>query len=295
MNAQLNAVAESQGQWSATANALKKSHENARRAVFVLSTAAAAMAAVSSQLDDRPRQVLAIVSTVCMAIVTVLTARMLDSKRSQAWVRARAASEGLKREGFRHAAQAAPYDNPATRDALLRTEAQKIETEVDDLIGFRAASGPSSNPRDLLTPSEYIERRPTHQFKNFYEPKATAAQAAATKMRTIEFMLAIATTVITAAMAVVDKETMFGGFDVVALTAVLTTLSGAIVAYIEASRYDFTVQSYRSTARRLKDEVNNPPPNAQPGTPEWSAFVDRCESILREENTGWIAKFSKPV
>jgi hypothetical protein len=294
MNAQLNAVAESQGQWSATANALKKSHENARRAVFALSTIAALLAAVSSQ-PNQPRQMLAITSTICMALVTFLTARMLDSKRSQGWVRARAASEGLKREAYRHAAQAAPYDEPdaAANDAKLRAERQKIENDVDDLIGLRLPSGNSSNPRDLITPAEYIARRPVAQIQKFYEPKANQAQKAAARMRAIEFSLAIVTTVITAVMSVVNKK--IGDFDVVALIAVLTTLSGAIIAYIEASRYDFTVQTYRSTARRLRDEVDNAPANPEPRTPEWSAFVDRCESILREENTGWIAKFSKSV
>jgi len=98
MNNQLKAVAERQGQWSATADALKKAYEKARLTVFVLSTTAALLAAVSSQNDGRPRQVLAIVSTICMALVTFLTARLLDSKHSQGWVRAPAASEALKRE-----------------------------------------------------------------------------------------------------------------------------------------------------------------------------------------------------
>ena len=294
MSTQLEAVAVSQGQWSATAGALKTSYERARMTVFALSTSAALLAAVSSQIDGTPRRALAIVSTICMALVTFLTARLLDSKRAQGWVRARAASEALKREAYRCAAQAAPYDDPATRDSLLRAETRKIEADVDDLIGERLPAGPSSIPRALLTPQEYMERRISNQISKFFEPKANESQAAARKMRVIEFSLAVATTVITAAMSVLAKHT-FGAFDVVALTAVLTTLSGAIIAYVEASRYDFTVQSYRATARRLRDELSNPPADPQPGTPAWSAFVERCEAILREENSSWIAKFSKPA
>lgn len=294
MSKQLEAVADVQGQWSATADALKRSYERARVTVFVLSTLAALLAAVSSQTDGTLRQAFAIASTISMAVVTFLTARLLGSNRSQGWIRARAASEALKREAYRYAAQAAPYDDAGARDGLLRAEVQKIETEVDDLLGERLPSGRSSVPRDLLTPPEYMERRVANQITRFFEPKAAASQVAARKMQAIEFTLAVITTVITAAMSVVDKDA-FGSFDLVALTAVLTTLSGAIVAYIEASRYNFTAQTYRATARRLRDELNNAPADLQPGGPSWSAFVERCEGILREENNSWIAKFSKPA
>jgi hypothetical protein len=294
MSTQLETVAESQGQWSATATALKKSYERARLMVFGLSTSAALLAAISSQAEQTPRRVLAIASTICMALVTFLTVRLLDSKHTQGWVRVRAASEALKREAYRYAAQAAPYDSADTRDALLQTEVRKIENEIEDFLGARKPAGPSSVPRNPISPQEYIDARVKNQISKFFEPKATQAQAAARKMRTIEFALAMATTVITAIMSVVDKHT-FGSFDVVALTAVFTTLSGAIIAYIEASRYDFTVQSYRATARRLRDELTNQPANPQPGTPAWSEFVERCEAILREENNSWIAKFSKPA
>ena len=71
--------------------------------------------------------------------------------------------------------------------------------------------------------------------------------------------------------------------DLAALTAVLTTLGGAILAHVEASRYDFLVMTYRATGRRLQDRKDGP---QQP----WSAFVSDCENILAAENTSWIAK-----
>ena len=107
-------------------------------------------------------------------------------------------------------------------------------------------------------------------------------------------MLALSTTIITAVVGVTEKENLFQGFDLVALTAVFTTLAGMILSYIEASRYDFIVSSYRATARRLRDVANNPPASPQPGTPAWSAFVEQCEAILQDQNNSWIAKFSKP-
>jgi hypothetical protein len=158
MDKQLEAVAESQSKWSATADALEKTYERTRMIVFVLSTLGALLAAISSQQDGQPRTTLAIVSAVCFAVVSFLTARLLGSRHAQALVRARAASEAMKREAYKYAAQAAPYDDQAARGARLRTEVQKIEADVDDLISEQAPEGPSSLPRDIITPQEYIDR-----------------------------------------------------------------------------------------------------------------------------------------
>ena len=292
MDKQFQALAESQGRWSATANSLRASYRNARLVVFGLSIAAALLASISSQQPEgTARTALATTSAVCLAIVSFVTARLLDTGHATAWVRARAAAEALKREGYKSAARAAPYDDPATSADRLRQETQKIETDVDDLVGLQEASGRSTLPTNVIAPADYITQRVASQI-DFYEKKAIHSQAAARNLRRIEFVLALATTINTAVVGILPKRS-FGGFDLVALTAVLTTLSGAIVAHLEASRYDFTVASYRAAARRLKDQLNNPPPNAQPGTAEWSAFVDRCETIMSTENHGWLAKFSK--
>jgi hypothetical protein len=54
---------------------------------------------------------------------------------------------------------------------------------------------------------------------------------------------------------VIGKSLPLAGinFDVAALTAVLTTVSGAVLAHIEGSRYQHLITSYLATARRLED------------------------------------------
>lgn len=292
MSTALETVAQSQGQWSETANVLKAGYERIRSIVFALSTIAALLAAVSSQLDGRPRQVLAVMSTVCMGLVSFLASRLLDATHSQAWVRARAASEALKQHAYRRAALAAPYDDAATADALLTTEAGKILSDVDDLSIHRAETGPSSAPTKPIAPADYIAKRVQDQAQ-WHERKATQARASAGKWRAIEFTLALLTAVITAVAGALAKDQL-GPFDFVALTAVLTTVSGAILAFVEASRYDFIVSTYRATARRLRVEETSTPSGATPPSPEWSSFVDRCERILQEQNNSWVAKFGRP-
>ncbi|HTF01150.1 MAG TPA: hypothetical protein VK621_21265, partial [Bradyrhizobium sp.] len=44
-------------------------------------------------------------------------------------------------------------------------------------------------------------------------------------------------------------------FDFAAFTAVLTTVAGAVLAHVEASRFDFLVTTYLATARGLRTGV----------------------------------------
>jgi hypothetical protein len=101
-------------------------------------------------------------------------------------------------------------------------------------------------------------------------------------------VLALAATLITAAASVTPKVNLIFGvqFDIAALTAVLTTIAGAVLAHIEASRFDFLVTTYVAAARHLEDRGNGP-------NDPWSDFVTDCERILEAENNSWIAKWTK--
>ncbi len=143
----LDETANRQAVWSSTANRLKATYDRARQVTFALSIAAALLATVASQLEDKPRLYLSVTSAVMLGLVSFLSARLLSNARAAAWVRARAASEALKREGFKFAASAAPYDDPATRDDRLNDERERIERDLEDLLGEAVpASGEGSVP-----------------------------------------------------------------------------------------------------------------------------------------------------
>jgi hypothetical protein len=120
----------------------------------------------------------------------------------------------------------------------------------------------------------------------WYNGKADDYAAIAKRLRLAELILAAAATLITALAGVTSTSFLGIRFDATAFTAVLTTLAGAVLAHVEASRYDFLVMTYRATARRLEDRGNRP---QQP----WSDFVNDCENILSAENASWIAKWTK--
>jgi len=291
----LEEMADRQGVWSATANNLKSNLNRARWITFVLSVLGALLAAIASQVDEAPRFYLAIGGALLLAVVSFLTGRLMGSEHISTWVRARAASEALKREAFKFAAWAAPYDETAHRVQRLNEERERIERDVDDLLDQAVAAGPGRTPTTDITPDEYVQTRARYQATDFYEPRAEVYRRAAVRLRRLEFGLSIAATIATAIVAVAGKDPAGLGFDFIALTAVLTTVAGAILAHIEASRYEFFVTSYRAAARRLRNELASAVQIPAAPSTEWSAFVTRCETIISEENNNWVAKWSKPA
>jgi len=295
MEQKLEWLAQLQGRWSATANQLKSLYERVRWITFGLSILGALAAAVASQYQGDTRQGLAVASAVLIGVGTILTKRFLGTDKAIEWVRARAASEALKRIGYLYASLAAPYDDAATRDALLKKEVDRIEAEAADLLAKQAPGRRGSLPAGALDIAGYIEKR-VKQQADWYQGAADKYHAQAASLRRIEFVLALVTAVLTFAVGAVTKQWLLEHtkFDWVALTAVLTTISGAILAHIEASRYDFLVVNYRATERRLRSELVDAPLAAGQPSAEWSAFVERCESAMTQENGSWVARFSKP-
>jgi hypothetical protein len=295
----LDTVADRQAGWSVTANKLKAGIDRARWAVFIFSVLGALLATLASQLGPLagatlgaaadPRTWIAIAGALSLATATFFTQRLLGQEHITGWVRARAISEALKREAYKFAAGAAPYDQ-ANAESLLNAERQKIEDDGDDLIATLVSNpGTDSVPRSPLTLKQYVERRVDGQIK-FYNKRAGTYRTTATWLRRTEFGLALAATLITAIAGVTGKSTHIFGvqFDIAALTAVLTTIAGAVLAHVEASRFDFLVTTYLATARRLEDRKDG---SHEP----LSALVNDCENIIATENMSWIAKWTKPT
>jgi hypothetical protein len=292
----LDTIADRQAQWSQSADKLKSTIDTARWAVFGLSILGALAAALASQMTPpvdvttSPRTWVAVFGVACLAAATFFSSRLLGAEHVTGWVRARAIAERLKREAFKFAAGAAPYDDPDRDKAatLLHAERQKIESDGEDLLPkLIAATHPGSAPRQPITQAEYIDRRVNHQI-SWYRPKADHYRNTANMLRRVEFFLALAATLITAIASVTGKSAPLWGvqFDFAALTAVLTTIAGAVLAHIEASRFDFLAVTYLATARRLEDRRDGPQAS-------WSDFVNDCENILASENASWIAKWTR--
>jgi hypothetical protein len=292
---QLEVTARRQASWSITADRLKARLDGVRWAVFGLSVLGAVLATIASQLPGgQARSWTAIASAIALALTTFLTSRLGSATHVSGWVRARAAAEALKREAFKFASAAAPYDDPQGAEDRLARERSAVEEGVDDLAGdLVEAQKPGSAPVAKLKPEEYVAKRVRSAIDSFYRPKAAQFGRIAARLRTAEFVLALVATIVTAVVGLSEKHIVSDfPFDFAALTAILTTVGALVLAHIESARYDFLVTTYRATARRLEDALSAlgsiPPVPSR----EWSDFVERCEGIIAAENNSWVAKWT---
>jgi len=121
----LETVADRQARWSATADALKATIDQARRSVFVLSILGALAAALASQMvpgadgqiaRQHPRTWVAIVGVICLGGVDIFQFRAFSAASTWPPGYARGRFRGLKRRGLTSsAAGAAPYDGTEPR------------------------------------------------------------------------------------------------------------------------------------------------------------------------------------
>lgn len=298
MQESLEWIANEQGQWSATAGSMKRAYERVRWITFGTSITGAFLAALASQAPSQDWRVwLAIAGAVTLAIGGVLTAHFLGPDRASRWARARVVSEALKRTAYEFAVQAAPFDDPTTRKEKLQERVTNIQKDANDLLSDLAPPQPGSTPREPWEPEDYVSGR-VEKAAGWYDDAANENQRAVQWLRRIELVLAVITAVVTATIGAVTKDWLkahFAGFDWAALVAVLTTVSGTVLAHIEASRYDYLVSGYRAAARQLRQAMLSKPEAATSRSLEWSEFVARCEGIIASETGSWVARLGKPT
>lgn len=290
MTAPLDFIATRQAIWSQTANRLKRRVERFRRIVFILSLAGAVLAALATQLSPDNgswHRFLAMGGAVALAVAAFLSHRFLDKDALKQPMRARAASEALKREAYLYATASGAYGDAAARDTRLAEEQRKIEDNLKDLVREeQEAAGPGSCPRQLLSREEYETRRVLGQI-TWYRGRAKSISSIADKLHTAEWVLALFAAIITAAAGVAGK---IQGFDLAAITAVLTTLGATIVAHLAATRYDELVVNYRTTALRLEQLLQRTPANQPVGD-----LAAVAEAMLAAENNSWVSSYSKAI
>lgn len=245
----LEVVANRQTAWSETANTLKLATDRARYPAFSASILGALFAAFATQqIAPNLAIYLAILSATSLAFVTFITARWLNKDVIDRHLRARMASEALKREAFLYATQAGQYHNPDTRDATLLNQKIEIENKVSDLLLFeQKAKGEGSCPRKDLELNEYMEQQVDTQIK-YYRDRSMQYDTYSHRLHTMEWVLSLVAAFIAAIAA-----TPLMDIDLAAIAAVLTTLGGMVVSHLEAARFDKLIPTYRSTANQLEN------------------------------------------
>ncbi len=284
-NSLIERIATRQSELSQTANALKAKLDHVRFACFALSIGGASLAAIASGLlNDTYRNYLIWPAAAMLAISAFMTERFLGRGSVTLHVKARMASEALKREAFLYATSAPPYDDAATQDELLRGALDTVEKNTDGLGLFeQTATGPGSCPRGPINVAGYIASRLDGQIR-YYQNSADKLSKPSRLLHRAEFVLAGTAAVITAVAASVGK----GSFDMASLTAVITTLVGTVLAHLQAARYDEHIVSYRATSHRLANLKATAAPSATA-----SDIATAAEEIISSETKSWQALWLK--
>lgn len=291
----------SQLRWSRGSDALRTRIDRARAAVFCLSAWGAVAGAVSATwLAQGGALQLAVAGSgaLGLSVATYLSARLLGGDATRHWTRARTTSEGIKQLIYRFRARALPFRGEGAALELQRSVAE-IEDAANDLLPLLPeADVGDARPPPAMTPDEYVQQRVRQQVQQYYLPKASAYARRLRRLRSAEFVLSLAATILATVAAVLAADAAPGAgaqaAGIAAWVAVLTTLGGAVVAHIAGTRYDFLVTSYTVTAHRLQRLLNEWLAQGCPlDQTRWTAFVEACESAIAVENGSWMAKWTE--
>jgi MFS family permease len=287
MKTALETVGNAAATLSASSVAMKRKLERARWTALGLAVVAAILGAVTAAVieeNDPWRWAFAFATALALGLGPWLTAHFLGQNQATRWIAVRAAAEALKREVYRRAARCKPYDGPAQEaDIALIKEKQEIEADLGDVEEMAAES--MDLPKSEIDLNTYVTNRVENQISWLRRRAGDHARRAAT-LRAAEIVVALIGVVLSAAGAAFGDT--FSAKYLAPFIGVVTTVSTALIAHIEAGRYDFIAAMYRATAKRLENEQASHPP-----TTPLPDFVDKCEAILSAENSAWMAKFLK--
>lgn len=302
-----------QALWSATANQLKAGLDRWRRIAAVGGVLGAATSVAAGTLaDGAPRQALALVAALLLAVVPYVQKARASPAQVRAWTRARSASEALKETIFRFLMGVPPADpagategngtpapDPASAAALVR-RCQAIKLRVADLQGLAAATArpPASPSRPTaLTAEGYLDVRVNDQI-TWYGNKANLLAGQARQLRNAEFLLGLLAVVMGAlsgtdtASDLVKSLPLLGALS--PWVGVVTTAGAAVTAHLAATRVEEIAAVYFATGERVRGLRDEWLTDTARDTPERvTAFVDAVERAFSAENQSWLADWTK--
>ncbi|MFD3463198.1 DUF4231 domain-containing protein [Nocardia fluminea] len=285
----LNTLWQRRTRWSSTATRMKRRLDSVRLTVLFLgSWGAIATASTTTVLRSAgtPARIVALSGAVALAVATYLTAQYLTAESTRRWTRARAVSEGIK-----HRILTFRAIGDAQQAERLQADIDGIEQTAEDLLAVLAPGDDAAKAPRSMRPDEYVRDRVRAQIDGYYLPAARRYSARATRLRRAAIGLGLAATIVAAINTGVGAET---SGRIAPWVAVMTTLSGSLLAYLAGKRYDFLVMTYLATADRLRRRLDRWRTAGSPtDRVRWAEFVADCENTISLENASWMAKWGE--
>lgn len=143
-----------------------------------------------------------------------------------------------------------------------------------------------ANMPDALNPSEYLAQRVQDQI-SWYDKKSLWNQRWFKRLRVIEIVAAAMIPFLTAIPNALTMKYVVGSLGVI-----ITVVAGILALFQFQERWT----EYRATSESLQKERFLFLTKAEPyaGRDAFSIFVQRIETSLSKENTGWAQSLIKP-
>ena len=283
-------------EWSKTAGAVQSQYQKSRKIALMLAGAGAVFAAISSNLASIPElggvqvfgyelapdQVFAFGSALAVASASFIGRHLISGDDERNWIMARAAAEALKSHAYRFASGVEPYQDDRTAAKELANKILNIKERnksIPRVLVTTEEIEKKPGPERKLPISEYMTTRVDDQI-NWYRKRANEHNQEKSKYQLWTWVLSGTGTVLG----------LLGGYGlsfVAAWIAAITTISGAVLAYVAASRFEFLVQTYFSTSDRLRHAKSL----YEAGALTKEDFVLKSEEIMSSENSAWVAEY----
>ena len=293
-------------QCAARSRALKTTLDKARRSILIYLVAGAALGALAVQSKDwnivfegfsyfnslvsmLPR-LLSGASAICVGLAALYTRHFLQSSMERNWVMLRSMAESLKSEAFKFMAKTPPYDKDSADD-VLSDKAKELLGEVlpGEPVELTEEDKQKGLPNDWLSVDDYIKCRVREQIDEYYNPNTKKNAKKVSRIRQVSFLLGVAGVILGGFAAFQPDEALTAAW-----VGVVSTISGALAAYLYAGRFEYLSTSYDLTARRLEWLIDDwlrhkrKNPDASP-----NGFILGCEQAISIENSAWVAEWSK--
>ena len=286
MNTSLETAWKRQGQWSATADELKREYVGWRKVVFALAIGASVAAALSVVIPlSALSKGLAAIAALCAALSPVISAKKVGKEHLQSWTRARSVSEVLKASIYRYL-----VSRRDDRVRLLNDEQEEALANVSDIVPSADGNEMPARARlEDMSVDDYIKHRVQAQAEGYYFKQARNNSKWAKALHGSYFVLMMIAAGI-AASGLLDAS-VAGHW-----TAVFTTLGASVLAYLSASKYEDLSIAYQATGNELLNLRNRWSARSDEERAKRNAiedFVESCEAVISNQNQAWHAKLSE--
>lgn len=273
-------------EWSNTSRSVQATYIKGRNAALVLASIGAIFAAMSEffepDLELYLDRVFAFGSAIAVAGAGFIGRHIISGDQERNWIMARAAAEALKSHAFRYACAVAPYDDDTHADRELAHTILNIQERNKTILRIPATNNDldkKAGPQRPLPMEAYMTKRVNEQI-DWYRQRAHMHTLEQEKFQKLAWGLG----------GLATGLGLLGSFGLPGVTiwvATVTTISGSILSYVATSRFEFLVQTYYSTADRLRHALRLFHASAL----TQNEFVLKAEDIMTAENAAWVAEY----